>query len=118
MQLYTVKLANKHIVSVFDAKGKKTGEKTTIVEQVIRDLPYPTAQMYKNKDGDRCTVIKQTEQTGDRNYRANISTRTAKHTSPNVTSTQKKPTARPARETNIQRAAMTGDLSAAINQGE
>ncbi|MCK1543324.1 hypothetical protein IVB12_15520 [Bradyrhizobium sp. 179] len=47
MQLFTVKMIAKRIVSFFDASGAKTGERVEEIPQVYRDLPHPTALGYK-----------------------------------------------------------------------
>lgn len=118
MQLYTVKLANKHIISCFDTKGKKIGERTDTIVQTICDLPHQTAMMYKSKDGDRCTVIAQEVARKDAR-RTNIQTREARQSASKIIQTKKSPTASPSRQSsNMQQAAMRGDMSAAISRGD
>ena len=115
MQLYTVVLENKHIISTFDAKGKKTGEKTEFIKQTICDLPHSTAMMYKTKDAGRVTVIKQ-DMSGF-GERRGVTQRKAQHHPASITTTRKAPAARPAQQSSVQQAAATGDMAAAINMG-
>lgn len=111
MQLYTVELQNKHVISLFDAKGKKVGEKIEIIKQVIRDLPWSTVAMYKEKTNGACIVAAQFDEAPRDQQR---SSRSSRHAS----SRDSKPaTASPVRST-VQRAAETGNLAAAINAGE
>ncbi|MBA8881785.1 hypothetical protein [Phyllobacterium myrsinacearum] len=58
MELYTVIIQEARIVSSFDARGKKVGEETKMVEVTINALPYSTAQMYKSTDPHgTCKII-------------------------------------------------------------
>lgn len=114
MQLYTVVLENKHMISTFDEKGRKTGERMEFIKQTICDLPHSTALMYQSKDAGRVTVIKQDMSSSNRDNRRDISTRKVRSTPSAVTTTKKAPAARPTQSA-VQHAAATGNLTAAIN---
>lgn len=114
MQLYTVVLETKHVISTFDAKGNKTGEKTDLIKHTIADLPHSTAMMYKTKDAASVTVIKQDmSDFGRGNGRRDIAQRSQKRAAAPITTTKKAPAARPA--STVQQAAATGNMTAAIN---
>lgn len=125
-QFYTVILSNKHTVTKYDERGRKIGETETTVEQVISDLPWQTAQMYQQKC-EGCQVIKQDMSSfGDkRNHRVRFGdakvgqSRRAEPTKLNIAT---KPAVAPDPERRakaaLRKAAESGDLAAAINEGE
>jgi len=48
--LYSVTLHRRQLVSTFDAKGKKIDEREELIGVTFNDLPFSTAQAYKDKD--------------------------------------------------------------------
>jgi len=117
MQLYTVILENKHLISTFDEKGRKTGERTELIKQTICDLPLPTAEMYRKKDAASVQIIKQDmREFGDRGRGRDV-VRSAKKAA-SAPATKQAPAARPTHQTNVQQAAATGNMTAAINAKE
>jgi hypothetical protein len=57
MQLFTVKMIAKRIISLFDFNGDKTGERVEEIPQVYRDLPAQTALGYKTNFPDNKVEI-------------------------------------------------------------
>lgn len=113
MQLYTVKMTTAHLISVFDAKGKKIGEKNEPIPVTICDLPAQTARMYAEKNpGGNVQIILQHGVHNDPSARSTAGrftpkreyTEKVKHSAP-------APVSRPKKD-----AALTGDMSAAINK--
>lgn len=50
MQLVTVRFTTKHLVSVFDDRGRKTGEYEDAIPQCISGIPRVTAESYRKFD--------------------------------------------------------------------
>ena len=120
MQLYTVKMTTKQIVSRFDDKGAKISESEILIPVTYTDLPLQTAQMYrsKNPDGNVQIIAQQAilnsararpgqyASTGERRERKQVSSYVP--SSKPASKSAPKPSA-------VQNAAQSGDLSAAIN---
>jgi hypothetical protein len=104
MSLYTVYFTSRHVVTKYDDKGVKTGEYTTNIPQTITMLPLSTAMQYKDCDGFRYEPY-QFEGSGKRDVPA------ARRSS--VKSTAK--VATKSSTSSVNKAAATGDLSAAIS---
>lgn len=123
MQLYTIILDQKHIVSKFDCKGNKISETTTIVKQTIHDLPLSTAQMYmRTSEPGTCQMIKQDPlvRSGSRRHEVEFSdVKKGKSKRAEPTKTTAKARAKPAADPSkkVREAAQTGDLAAAISAG-
>ncbi|RWI35478.1 hypothetical protein [Mesorhizobium sp.] len=114
MQLYTVRLLLCKMVSKYGPRGELISATEEDIEHVLHDLPWPTAQMYKDTSAPgKCQIIRQ-----------DMSARPAKHerrresvhfgsrqAAAPTRSAKPKLTAQEKRE----RAARTGDLSAAIS---
>ncbi|WLR90882.1 hypothetical protein [Shinella zoogloeoides] len=116
MQLYTVVLETKHLISTFNEKGQKIGQRTETIRQTICDLPHSTAMMYRTKDAASVTVTKQDmSDFGRGDGRRDIAQRSQKRSAAPITTTKKAPAARPAQQTSVQQAAATGNMTAAIN---
>lgn len=111
MQYYSVTIEQKHTASIFDAKGELVRREERTITQTIRDLPWPTAKMYQDKDPYGTAKIEAQapilpRDKGSRTYGKHSATKSA-------------PSARPAAQNNaITNAAKTGNLAAAINAGE
>jgi hypothetical protein len=121
MQFYTVVLQNLHMVSRFDAKGRKIGETHTWVEQTMHDLPLQTAQMYIDKDTTgKAKMFPQeptrrvTEHRRHEVRFGDVKAGKSMRAEPVRTAAAKKPAVTPASKTH--EAARTGDMAAAINQ--
>lgn len=120
MQLFTVKMIARKIISIFDSSGAKTGERVEEIPQVYRDLPHTTALTYQRTFPDNKVEIEAQDGTfvSDAVY-------TGTRTKPDYTAIRQKVTkrfektlshlAKSEREDDTQRAAQTGDMSAAVN---
>lgn len=115
MQLYTVIIQQQSIVSSFDSKGNKTSEESKMIEVTIRDMPDATARMYKSTDPHgTCQIIAQSASIPSaRNDRSEYK-RSDRNYAP-ARSHAPANTSKPSRQSAINQAAVTGDLSAAIN---
>lgn len=113
MTLYTVELQNKHIVSMFNDKGVKIGEKTEIIKQVIRDLPSSTVAMYKEKTKGALVITAQAEEAP---VRSDAIGRTRRENKAPAQVRDYTPSASPkSAQSSIQKAAERGDMAAALN---
>jgi hypothetical protein len=65
-QLYTVRMKRIQNITRFDARGKLIGTETTLIEQVYSDLPYQTAQRYKERFPDAQVEIEAQERVFNR----------------------------------------------------
>ena len=60
MQLYTVKLLLCKMVSKFGPKGELLEQVETDIEHVMHDLPWQTAQMYRDTSAEgKCEIVRQ-----------------------------------------------------------
>ncbi|MER9176260.1 hypothetical protein NKH72_22030 [Mesorhizobium sp. M0955] len=114
MQLYTVKLLLCKMVSKFGPKGQLLSATEEDIEHVMHDLPWPTAQMYRDTSAPgKCEIVRQTMSaapaTGERR-RESVYVGSPRASAP-ATPAKRKMTAQEKRE----QAARTGDLAAAIN---
>lgn len=111
MQLYTVTMTTAHLISVFDAKGRKIAEKNEPVTVTIRDLPLSTARAYQtlNPDGN----VQITPQYGV--YNEPFERRAVRSVARRDHHSKKVKSAKPAVSTPRKDAALTGDMSAALN---
>ena len=109
MQLYTISYDKLTKVSTFDQRGNKTGERVERLRLSMHALPLQTARMYQSMMTDHNFTM-EPYVSGDEK--------------PSYThrkqSAAKKQAARPAKskQSAQNEAARTGDLSAAINEGE
>lgn len=109
-QLYTVRMVSKRIISRYDDKGRKIGEREDLVPQVYHDLPYQTALSYKTKFPDnKVDVVAQ-----DVAFEAPHKSRPAAADEPRTKRPATRQTPPPSA---IDHAARTGDMAAAINVG-
>lgn len=108
--LYTVHFTTRQTVSKFDARGRKTGEYQTDIEQTITALPVSTAKQYSTCDNFHMEPYVQEERSGTR--------KTFKHAGYQERSSgfDKSTAKRSAKKaSNVNEAAATGDLGAAIS---
>ncbi|QIG69131.1 hypothetical protein EVB78_097 [Rhizobium phage RHph_N1_15] len=114
MQLYSITYDQVTQISTFDDKGKKTGEREERVRVSMHDLPLQTAQMYRDKmTGLNFVMSAQTAVSNDQ-------PRSHKRDRRDYDATNKSAPARPAqpsKQQQINQAAASGDLTAAINNG-
>jgi hypothetical protein len=104
---------------MFDFNGDKTGERVEEIPTVYRDLPMQTAQTYKRQFPDNKVEIEAQAPEpvrGSTNYKANYERGPKTWTKPHAVVVSRKGVKKviPV-ETDTQRAAQTGDMSAAIN---
>jgi hypothetical protein len=119
MQLFTVKMIAKRIISLFDFNGDKTGERVEEIPQVYRDLPAQTAQTYKRQFPDNKVEIEaQTPEpvrgsmNGGARYERGPKTWPKPHA---VVVDSKGVVKKVPIKTDTLAAAQTGDMAAAIN---
>lgn len=114
MQLYTVHMTTKSIVSRFDDKGRKIEEIVSEIPVTFHDLPLQTAHMYRDKNPDGNVRIVAQQGVLD-NKRARASEYASR---PREERRATKPAASKSTspQSSVQNAAQTGDLSAALNQ--
>jgi hypothetical protein len=106
MQLVTVRFTTKHIVSVFDATGKKIREYEEAIAQCITGIPRLTAETYRKFDNwkiepYRMEPERRSKPNNDVGGRQDVG-RATRSTKPSAV---------------ILEAAATGDFAAAINAG-
>lgn len=114
MQLYTVKMTTKQIVSRYDDKGVKVEELVMDIPVTFHDLPLQTAQMYREKNPDgNVQIVQQIGVLNSERARPAqfASTRSRSESTPRASSPTK---SKPAKS-NVADAARSGDMSAAIN---
>ncbi|MBX4911415.1 hypothetical protein HJA82_29315 [Rhizobium bangladeshense] len=114
MQLYSITYDQVTLISVFDSKGKKTGDREERVRVSMHDLPLQTAQMYRGKmSGLNFVMTAQTAISSEQ-------PRSHKRDRRDYGATSKSAAARPAqpsKQQQINQAAASGDMTAAINNG-
>jgi hypothetical protein len=112
MQLYSITYDQLTLISTFDSKGKKTGDREERVRVSMHDLPLSTAQMYRGKmSGLNFVMVAQTAI-------SNEQPRAHRRDRREHESGSQRAAARPAqssRQSQINQAAETGDMTAAIN---
>lgn len=108
MQLYSVYFTMPHIVTKYDKKGKVIDTYTTNISQVIHALPLETAKQYANCDNYRREPYVMEDK----------STRYSRKTTHVPISSKQSKSAHPVtiKRRDIENAARTGDLSAALNR--
>lgn len=113
MQLYSVRLFNKRMTSTFDDDGNLVASTVDYREQVIHDLPLSTAQMYLAAEvgSDRPAEMFASTFSGEIG-RSEPVKRDVRRISGSSMSKSK-----PKHERRLS-AAETGDLAAALNEGE
>lgn len=120
MQLYTVKMTTKRLMSRFNERGVKIEDVEISIPVTFHDLPLQTAQMYKEKNPDGNVQI--VAQVGIINSEKSRSGQYAPSVGRSVVTprSQAKPTAVKSKERHkddaVQNAARSGDMTAAINQ--
>jgi hypothetical protein len=112
MQLYTITYDYVTRISTFDAKGNKTGDREERVRVSMHDLPLQTAQMYRGKMTGLNFVM--TAQTAVSSEQPRSHKRERREYSAPTPSAAARP-AQPSKQQQINQAAATGDLTAAIN---
>jgi hypothetical protein len=111
MQLYTVHLRQKKLISCFDSKGRKVGDKTEFITVKFTDLPWPTAKMYRDTSEEgACEIIRQEQVIAGSRSRDRVIFE-GRETKPRGSTVAKARS-----QSAIQKAAATGDMAAAINQ--
>ncbi|OCP22001.1 MULTISPECIES: hypothetical protein [unclassified Ensifer] len=113
MQLYSITYDQLTLISVFDDKGNRTGEREERVRVSMHDLPLQTAQMYRGKMTG--LNFEMTAQTAVSNEQPRTSKRDRRvHEDTSVQRAAARP-AQPTKQQQINQAAATGDMTAAIN---
>ncbi len=113
MQLYSITYDQLTLVSVFDEKGKKIADREERVRVSMHDLPLSTACMYRDKMTGlnfemRAQTPGQSEQ--PRSYKRDHRREDAKVNSARAAARPSQPS-----KQQINQAAASGDLTAAIN---
>jgi hypothetical protein len=112
MQLYKIEYDQLTLVSVFDEKGTKIGNKEERIRLSMNDLPLQTAQMYRDKmKGLNFVMTAQALSRDEPRTRKQkkIYEREARTAAPKTVTPQK------SREEQLKEAAQSGDMAAAIN---
>lgn len=113
MQLYSIEYDQLTLISVFDAKGKKTGDREERVRVSMHDLPLQTAQMYRSKmTGLNFVLIAQTAVSNEQPRSYKRDRRAHEDTSAQRAAARP---SQPSKQQQINQAAATGDMTAAIN---
>ena len=117
MQLYTVKLRQLKLISVFNKKGEKIEEKEEQVEVTFADLPLATAQMYRQTSAaGQVDVIRQ-DMTAFGKNKTRVSFDRKRYADPKPAAKTRAAPPKASGPSALQTAAATGNLAAAINQG-
>ncbi|RWJ03411.1 hypothetical protein [Mesorhizobium sp.] len=113
MQLYTVRLLLCKMVSKYGPRGELISATEEDIEHIMHDLPWPTAQMYKDTSAPgKCEIIRQTvTERPAKHERRRESVHFGARQAASPKPTKPKLTAQEKRE----RAAQTGNLAAAIS---
>jgi hypothetical protein len=112
MQLYTVRMVARKIITMFGTDGNKTGEREELVPQVYHDLPLSTAQRYERLFPDnQVTIVEQAADFVPERKERVFTPGESRHTR-RPTPRSKVPQPAPA---NNYSAAQSGDMAAAIN---
>ncbi len=123
MAYFTVKMVSKKTIVSFDVKGVKTGERTELIPQTYHDLPHVTALAYKTKFPDNQVEIiaqhgefgGQSQIGGSRNGHRGAAAYSKRPTSWGTDTNRKVAQKQVDANDERQRAALTGDMAAAIN---
>jgi len=110
MQLYTIHYSLQHVVSKFDAKGKKISEEMTLIEQTLTALPHSTAMQYK--DLPNFSIAPYVAEQRDR---SNFKHSGYSARRPEPAARSKPKAAKKTPKSGLHHAAATGDLGAAIS---
>ncbi|WP_276122612.1 hypothetical protein [Pararhizobium qamdonense] len=115
MQLYSIEYDQLALISTFDDKGNKVGEEEKRVRVTMNDLPLQTAQMYRGKMTGLNFIM--TEQVRSHNERPRSYKRDRRDTDTSTQRAAARPSqpAQPSKQSQINQAATTGDMTAAIN---
>ncbi|AGC36104.1 hypothetical protein B7L88_gp060 [Rhizobium phage RHEph10] len=112
MQLYSITYDQVTQISTFDGKGNKIGDREERIRVSMHDLPLQTAQMYRGKMTGLNFVM--TAQTAISNEQPRSHKRDRRDYSASTQSAAARP-AQPSKQQQINQAAATGDLTAALN---
>ncbi|TDW20516.1 hypothetical protein EV128_125146 [Rhizobium azibense] len=115
MQLYSITYDQLTLISTFDDKGNKTGDREERVRVSMHDLPLPTAQMYRSKmTGLNFVMVAQTAVSNEqpRTYKRE---RRREDTSTQRAAARPAQPAKPTKQEQINQAAATGNMAAGIN---
>lgn len=107
MQLYSVHFSLQHMVSKYDAKGKKISEEVKLIEQTLTALPHSTALQYKDLPGFVMEPYQIDARSKSSGWKGETSATVSKRTSNKFDN----------KHASLHHAATTGDMSAAINAG-
>jgi hypothetical protein len=112
MQLYSIEYDQVTQISTFDSKGVKVSDREERVRVAMHNLPLQTAQMYRGKmTGLNLTMTAEIAgQEQPRSYARGKRKPHEQHTAAPAASP-----AKPSKQSQINQAAATGNLAAAIN---
>lgn len=114
MQLYSITYDQLTLIATFDAMGNKTGDREERVRVSMHDLPLSTAQMYRDKMTGLNFVM--TAQTPGQSEQPRTYKRDRRREDSKVhTARAAARPAQPSQQSQINQAAVTGDMTAALN---